>query len=918
MDGEKLRAAMAAFDTLSDLPPERREKHEVLHGMDPSTRELVERMLASLDLGESHWLERSVWEQLPADMVDSTQESENQCDHSGTHFGNWRAIRPIGKGGMSVVYLGERADGHFERQVAIKLLRGSSGGKEDQRHLLDEVRHLARLQHRNIATLLDGGLDHNQAWLVMEHVDGLSLIEHCRSRNLSLNECIALFQQAARAVAHAHARLIVHRDLKPSNILVGPDGQVKLVDFGVAGVLDVSVSYSGERPAALFCTPGYAAPEQIAGEPPATAHDVFALGAILYELLCGQPLRSAGVATCLLQCRVPDAHPLPPSRRLQESGTIQNALAWQAGELRPDLDAICLRAAASNPDERYGSAQELVDELDRWKAHHPVQALPVRSGYVLRCWLRRNWLPAMAASIAGLALVVGAGVAWWQAGQAHSAAEMARQQADLVIAEQQRTRSALARAEAIRDFLVGLFQANVSDRPADELPDTATLLREGMERVRQDTTMNSAVRADIMATLGYIYRLNGQHELSRELLGSARAQALELGQEDPELLARVTLYWIDLIADDQPGEVLAHLEDLEERLRLHDPNSELYLRVRHSQARELLYSGQVAEGLDMMREIVSRAQGQPDLPDPLRARFIGGLANALADSGHHEQAAQHYQDAIELKRSIRGPNHRDLALELSNAGNNDTFRGAFGLANERYLEALSIYERIDAEPNPYWGTAHLAFSVSLTWQGRYDEALEHARQGLEIISAYQDLPSIDSYPYTGFRLAYPLLAAARWDEAEPLLMQAEKAVPETAGTRLMRAIVAVGLAQTQCMQGDALHGREYLKRAAALFDVLERVPVEYALLHMEAEALCMRQQGQLVQALEILSNSGGLAGELPPGARASQARREFLAAEIAREVGDAGRSKAFLDEAVRLLHDIGLDQHPLLMGHTVN
>ena len=290
---------------------------------------------------------------------------------------------------MGAVHLAERADGHFEQQAAIKLIRGLPGS-DTLVHFARERQILATLQHPHIARLLDGGATPGgQPYLVMEYVEGAPIDEDCRDRGLDLRARLDLFRAVCAAVQFAHQRLIVHCDLKPSNILVRADRTPALLDFGIARVLDRPRVVEAEG----YFTPGYASPEQLAGDTLTTASDVYALGLVLFELVTG---RKARVDTAdRTVARLTEASVRPSE--------LAGDVPWRA-RIAGDLDAIVLRATAARPAARYVSAQELGDDVQRFLEHRPVRARAPTLRYRATRLLRRRWPVALAMACALLVL----------------------------------------------------------------------------------------------------------------------------------------------------------------------------------------------------------------------------------------------------------------------------------------------------------------------------------------------------------------------------------------------------------------------------------------------------------------------------------------------------------------------------------
>jgi eukaryotic-like serine/threonine-protein kinase len=325
---------------------------------------------------------------------------------SGARVGPYRLLEPIGEGGMGVVFLAERADGQYEQQVAIKFVQGGAAAIA---RFQQEQQILARLRHPNIARLIDGGLTSDGApYMVMEYFPGEPLGAYCRSRQLSLEDKLRLFLEMCRAVEYAHRSLIIHRDLKPSNILVNAQGELKLLDFGIAKFLHRPAGEQYTAPGCSFFTPDYASPEQIRGEPVTTATDVYSLGAVLFELLRGTGPHRLQTYSPAEITQVVCLDPPP------ELG------------LGNELDQIVQMALRKEPERRYASVAQLAEDIERFLANRPVLAKGDSFGYRARKFLRRNALAVAAASLALTSLVGGLGVAVWQAQVARREAEQAQ------------------------------------------------------------------------------------------------------------------------------------------------------------------------------------------------------------------------------------------------------------------------------------------------------------------------------------------------------------------------------------------------------------------------------------------------------------------------------------------------------------
>jgi non-specific serine/threonine protein kinase/serine/threonine-protein kinase len=341
-------------------------------------------------------------------------------------IGVYRILREIGRGGMGVVYLGERADGQYRKQVAIKLITGGRRDAGLDGRFRQERQILAQFEHAGIARLVDGGTTpEGQPYFVMEYVEGLPLLEYCQAHHLSIPQRIELFLAVCDAVAHAHQRLVVHRDLKPGNILVTREGKPKLLDFGLARVLDAG---SGDEITQSFpmMTPSYASPEQVRGEPYAVSGDVYSLGVILYELLSAQrPYHVPSGSLAEIVRTVCEQEPPAPSEAASDDRLRRR--------LRGDLDTIASKALEKDPRRRYPSVDVFAADLRRHLEGRPVQARASTFLYRAGKLLQRHRIAIPAGVLAAGLILAFAGVAWWEAKSAQRRFDEVRSLAHSVI-----------------------------------------------------------------------------------------------------------------------------------------------------------------------------------------------------------------------------------------------------------------------------------------------------------------------------------------------------------------------------------------------------------------------------------------------------------------------------------------------------
>jgi serine/threonine protein kinase len=407
------------------------------------------RLILAAAAGAQNFLGRPAAE-LASDLMATPDAETHEADPHPDVIGAYRIHRLIGQGGMGQVYLAERADDEFRRQVAVKVVRAGLGADLIAR-FRRERQLLASLDHAHIAQLFDGGVTRDgRPYLVMEHVSGRPIDAYADDTGLTVDGRLELFLQVCDAVDGAHRRLVVHRDLKPANVLVSNEGSVKLLDFGVAKLLDsdtagadTAVTRSGVR----IMTPEYSSPEQFLGEQTTTAADIYSLGVVLYELLSGRrPYEAVEHLPSELERQVVNGDPMPPSvacrvdtsrsvsaHRARGRGTTVDGLSRR---LRGDLDNVVLTAIRREPDRRYASVAALRADLERHRAGLPVSARPATVRYRTAKFIRRHRIGVAAGLLLVTATAAGATTTWVQT---QAAAREGR------------------RAAEIRDFLVGVF-----------------------------------------------------------------------------------------------------------------------------------------------------------------------------------------------------------------------------------------------------------------------------------------------------------------------------------------------------------------------------------------------------------------------------------------------------------------------------
>ncbi len=469
---------------------------------------------------------------------------------AGRRVGAYTLERAIGQGGMGTVWLANRSDGRYEGQAAVKLLNLALLDPVGSARFRREGTALARLTHPNIARLIDAGVaDDGQPFLVLEHVEGRRIDAHCDEGRLPAHRRLELFLEVLSAVGHAHANLIVHRDIKPSNILVTTDGRVKLLDFGIAKLLEAETG-AAERSAltelgGLALTPEYAAPEQVTGGPVTTATDVYALGVLLYVLLAGRHPTGEGCHSAAEHLRaIADTEPprlsvgVALAGRCTEDELARAAAARDATVARlrrlyaGDLDNIVAKALKKDPTARYVTVEAFADDLRHYLRHEPVRARPESARYRLGKFARRNRTPVALAALALVALLVGLAATITEARRAAREADLAERQGDradgaarIAARERDYALRELSRAEAINELNHFLL---TDAAPSEQTFTVGDLLARATDLVGREKAESDANRADMLVAIGREYSSLDQDNRARELLGRAYDMSREL------------------------------------------------------------------------------------------------------------------------------------------------------------------------------------------------------------------------------------------------------------------------------------------------------------------------------------------------------------------------------------------------------
>lgn len=803
-------------------------------------------------------------------------------DQPGDVIGPYRLLRELGSGGMGVVWLAERDDGLINRPVALKLPHGTWKRTGLAERMAREREILATLTHPNIAHLYDAGLTvDGQPFLAIEYVEGRPINEYCREQHVDLKSRLRLFAQVANAVAYAHSKLVVHRDLKPANILVTAEAQVRLLDFGIAKLMEEGQAKETSLTAlsGRALTPDYASPEQILGEPLTIASDVYSLGVILYELLSDQrPYRLQRDSRGALEDAIVQAEPPQPSDVADRS--------WRKS-LRGDLDTVVLKALKKKPEERYPTVHALLDDIERYLSARPVLAQPDSRWYRTTKFVSRNKFAISASGAVLLAVLSGAGVAVWQA--------------RVAIAEQKR-------AEDVKEFIASIFrEASPYSGAGTTTLSAVDLLKEAEQRLGRSIAAQPEVRIELSTLIGESLMALGDIDAAEPVLNRAAAEARQaLGEKHSETVriallqsqidrlhgrgkaARAKLDRILPVLRSDPATkpidlatALGHrtLIAMEEgaytdaekfavegaslaNAKLGDDNeqkltSAILLALAYRYTKKFEQSRDAAQSA--YRAAVARFGESPPHPRVAEAKTTYG--RALADTGDLAAGTALIDAAVGDLRTLTAPDSVQVGLTLQNLVAYQIDQGELALADSNGAAALTIITaQVQPESLAYAGTlsaraqarlarrdaaaalnefniavpilervlgaardatllARTGRALALAYLGRFDDAQEEVNAVARAVKGKGVIEPL------GARVAQVrgTIARLRGDLAAALQWQQPVAELKDAGPKQqrerMRALAEIGLIGLD--QGDAASAAAILEQALKEFERLE-------------------------------------------------------------------------------------------------
>ncbi|MBP9145835.1 MAG: serine/threonine protein kinase [Thermoanaerobaculia bacterium] len=962
------------FSALCDLDEAGRAAGlAALAAHDPALAAEVARMLA-LDAEEQGPIEELRGE--VADAAGRQLLSGELGDEPGhappERLGAWKLGPRLGAGGMGEVWSAERVEGGFTQRAAVKLVRSGVSSLEIAARFRRERQVLARLQHPAIARLLDGGVaPDGRPWFAMERVDGEPITVYARSRGLALAARLRLVIEVARAVDAAHRSLVVHRDLKPSNILVTNSGEPKLLDFGLAKLLEPENDPQLTRSDVRALTPAYAAPEQIYGEAVTVATDVYALGVLLYELVTGElPHARRSPTPEGLADEISRETIERPSSRVRRTSGLTTAeggggavmviaglsRARLAHRLKGDLDTIALTALKREPERRYGTVAAFADDLERFLAGRPVSARPDTLGYRTKKFVSRHRVAVAAALLVALALAVGAAAALWQA---------------------RATRIESERTARVRDFLASIFGSLDPDLGPGRDASAATLLADGAARVEAELATEPRIAAELYAALSRAWlaldRYDEAERLAQRSLDLARASA-----GDDSILAATSQALVGEIAtarEDLPAGERELRGALARLARLKDGaggrpglavaraaaalGRNLNAQRRHAEAlalsegayvvlarelgpgdreavRALLAASQALRFSDRAAEAAGRIAGARELLE--RSPAVNPVTRALLDveRAHVELHLRHPATALAAAEAALaslaetlGPESAARASALQARALARMQGGDFGGAQSDLDAAIAVLRALDPD-HPRLASVQIDFALVLEHRGRIDDGIALRREVLES-SLRRAGPESAEVRNQRALLGAVLRTAQRYPEAEIELREAirlEQSSAERAGEHAVSAarIDLGNLLLATGRPGEAVALlRQRLERMLALGSSAPRYELTVTRLHLAQALLAVGDGPSLAEARRVATEVAEAEARIAPGEERSphEVLPAFVLARVDLAEGNLADARRGFEEALALWQRAGRGSSAasgeahLLLGETL-
>lgn len=780
MDNEIWIAVKKYYDQLPEMPAEAQaELLENLETEEPQVAAILKSLIR--ETGDTD-------PALDSPAMSKIRETEQPTDLIGRQIGKYKLTYLIGIGGMGRVYLADRTDLEAHQQVAIKIISAGFQTEIYKKRFDRERKILSRLNHPHITRIYDGGISEDGTpYIIMEYVEGKPLLEYVADNQLLLSERLELFLDLCDAVDYAHRNFVMHRDLKPGNILVTNHGIVKVIDFGIAKILEDDES--GEDLTIMGyipLTPAYASPEQLKGQPLTVSSDIYSLGVILYELVTGnKPFPGSTKSNIALTERLHHTtSAVKPSTRINPSLTT-DVKAWQK-RVKGDIDNIVLKALKESPEERYGSADQLAEDIRRFGKNYPVSARPESVGYRFRKYAQRNRSLVALGVLLVIALTAGIAATLWQAEKAMEQRDHARYEA--------------AKAQEITRFLTDLFAHSDPDQAKGDVITSETMLAHGSEKLGELAGQPS-LQAEMYKVIGDLFRKQNRFgEAEAHLLQAMQIFEVHHGADDVDV-ARTKLLLAELYAfQNRTSETIGMSRDASRVFAesLGEKSIE-YVKAQSYLARGEMQSANYQDALSILLSAAGIAETWKERNEDQSIALVSiynDIGTAYNGLEQHSEYVRYLKKALNEIFRTKGELNQNVAALYNNLGHSYYFQNRYDSAEYYTLKALRIAAEVyNGKPNDRAQFAHCDLAKIYIETGRYDEALVHAEKcqsmaaevygdahpaaarGLGVVGdvymAKGDYESADTFRVKSTEMyeaffdgSDPMLAWQYWDEAD--------------------------------------------------------------------------------------------------------------------------------------------------------
>jgi len=675
---------------------------------------------------------RSDQKNMLLDISNNLNEVYDEEAFIGREIGAYRITEFIGRGGMGTVFKASRADGEFQQEVAIKLIKTGISTENTILRFKIEREVLAGLQHPNIAHLFDGGVTKDgMPYLIMEYNDGMPIDKYCDEKRLTLSERLDLFKDVCAAVQYAHNKLIVHRDLKAQNIYVTREGVVKILDFGIAKLLDPGdqkISTVETLPGQKIWTPQYAAPEQVTGEPVSTATDIYALGILFCKILTGTyPYDLEGKNLAEMERIIKNSSPLMPSQAIKQLEDPERCAANRnttvkglQNTLQGDLDALISKSIRKEPEYRYQSVKELSDDIDRFKTGIPLIAREGTYRYRIGKFIRRNKASLAAAASFLIMIMLFAGIYTWSITEERNVAQMERDKLEQVV-----------------NFMSELFEAGNPVEAQGESFTAIDLLEMGVERAG---TLNDqpVLKAELLSVIGSTYRGMNKPEEAKPLLEEAlQIQRAYWETDHPDIANTLntlgSVHWSDGKAE-QADKYL--WEALEMRRRLYGNIHPDVFTSMNNYALVLLDLGKLDEAEKLyLKTLEARKKYYGEMHAKVGVS-LNNLAFFLQRRGKYQEAEKYFRETLAMWRELQGEEHSDVGIALNNLGSLLRQMGNYKEAEQMLKQSLEIRKKVYGPDHLKVGNVLNNLALVLKDKQAYNEAMDYAQQSFDLFQNY--------------------------------------------------------------------------------------------------------------------------------------------------------------------------------------